>query len=154
MWLIMSIEKTLLVIKPDAVQRSLIGKVIQRVEDKGLKIIGLKMIQLTNEWAERLYDVHLGKGFFPVLSEFMTSGPIVAIAIEGFDAVNVIRRLCGATKSYEAIPGTIRGDFGIAYTRNIVHASDAPERAKYELSVLFKEDELLSYDRSNEKWLE
>lgn len=146
-------EKTLLMIKPDAVQRSLIGRIISRIEEKGLKIIGLKMVQLTEPEVDRLYDIHIGKSFYDILKSFIISGPVVAIAIQGNNAVKVIRKLAGITNSPEADPGTIRGDFGIDLTKNIVHASDAVERAQYELGTFFKADELVEYELINDPWI-
>ncbi len=145
-------EKTLLMIKPDAVQRSLIGRIISRIEEKGLKIIGLKIIQLTESKIDQLYDIHIGKSFYPILKSFIISGPVIAIAIQSDDAVKVVRKLAGITNSPEADPGTIRGDFGLDLTKNIVHASDAVDRAQYELGILFKIDELVEYELINETW--
>lgn len=147
-------EKTLLVIKPDAVQRGLIGEIISRIESKGLQIIALRMMQLTDKQIDQLYDIHKNKNFYPILKSFIISGPLVAIAIQGNNCVKVVRKLAGATNSPEAEPGTIRGDFGINLTKNIVHSSDKPERAKYELSVLFSLDEYISYDLINKNWIE
>ncbi len=147
-------EKTLLIIKPDAVQRGLIGDVISRIETKGLKIIALRMKQLTGEQIDQLYDIHKNKEFYPILKSFIRSGPLVAIAIQGTNSVKIVRKLAGATNSPEAEPGTIRGDFGIDLTKNIVHSSDKPERAIYELSVLFTSDEYISYDLINQKWVQ
>lgn len=147
------IETTLLMIKPDAVQRGLIGRIITRVEEKGFKIIGVKMQQLTESQVEQLYDIHLEKPFFPILKEFILAAPIVALAIQGPNAVKVIRTLAGATNSPEAQPGTIRGDFGLNLTKNIVHSSDKVERAKYELSILFNENDFLDYELINEIWI-
>ncbi|MFW9856070.1 MAG: nucleoside-diphosphate kinase [Candidatus Thorarchaeota archaeon] len=130
-------ERSLLLIKPDGVRRGLIGQVIARVESKGLEIIGLKMVHLTDSQIDRLYDIHIGKEFYPDLKSFIGSGPVVAIAVQGTNAVKVVRKLLGATNSIEALPGTIRGDFGLALTKNIAHGSDAPERAQYELSIFF-----------------
>ncbi|MFW9905676.1 MAG: nucleoside-diphosphate kinase [Candidatus Thorarchaeota archaeon] len=146
-------EKTLLMIKPDAVQRSLIGRIISRIEEKGLKIIGLKMVQLTEPKIDLLYDIHIGKSFYDILKSFIISGPVVAIAIQGNNAVKVIRKLAGITNSPEADPGTIRGDFGLDLTKNIVHASDAVDRAEYELNTLFKADEIVEYELINEPWI-
>ena len=146
-------QTTLLMIKPDVVQRGLIGEIISRIEKKGLKIVGLKMATLTESTIERLYDVHLKKSFFPILKAFIMSGPIVIIAIQGSNAVKVVRKLCGVTNSPEAEPGTIRGDFGLHLTKNIVHSSDKPERAHYELGVLFKENEIQKYTQINEDWI-
>ena len=147
-------EKTLLIIKPDAVQRGLIGEVISRIENKGLQIIALRMMQLTGEQIDKLYDIHANKEFYPILKSFILSGPLVAIAIEGINCVKVVRKLAGATNSPDAEPGTIRGDFGINLTKNIVHSSDKPERAKYELSVLFSTEEYISYNLINQKWVQ
>jgi nucleoside-diphosphate kinase len=149
----MAIETTLLMIKPDAVQRSLIGQIISRIEGKGLKIIGLQMTQLTESLVDQLYDIHINKEFYPVLKSFILSGPIVSIAIQGKNAVKVVRKLCGVTNSPEAEPGTIRGDFGLDLTKNIVHSSDATERAKYELNILFHDSKFLNYELINEEWI-
>ncbi|MHA2203570.1 MAG: nucleoside-diphosphate kinase [Candidatus Hodarchaeales archaeon] len=146
-------EKTLLMIKPDAVQRSLIGRIISRIEEKGLKIIGLKIIKLTESKIDQLYDIHIGKSFYPILKSFIISEPVIAIAIQGNDAVKVVRKLAGITNSPEADPGTIRGDFGLDLTKNIVHASDAVDRAQYELGILFKTNELVEYELINETWI-
>ncbi len=146
-------ETTLLMIKPDAVQRALIGRIIARVEDKGFKIVSLRLVQLTEAMVDRLYDIHIGKNFYPLLKSFILSGPVVAIAIQGNNAVKVIRKLAGITNSPEAEPGTIRGDFGLDLTKNIIHASDHVERAKYELSVFFKDNELVTYKLINENWV-
>jgi nucleoside-diphosphate kinase len=140
-------------IKPDAVQRALIGQIISRIEEKGFKIIGLHMVQLTEAIVDKLYDIHIDKNFYPVLKSFILSGPIVAIAIQGNNAVKVIRKMAGITKSFEAEPGTIRGDFGLDLTKNIVHASDQVERAQYELNILFENSDLLDYRLINENWV-
>ena len=147
-------EKTLLVIKPDAVQRGLIGNIISRIERKGLKIVALKMMMLTDEYVDKLYDIHVDKVFYPLLNSFIISGPLVAMAIQGKNCVKIVRKLAGATNSPEAEPGTIRGDFGVDLTKNIVHSSDKPERALYELSVLFNEEEYVSYDLISKPWVE
>lgn len=146
-------EKTLLIIKPDAVQRGLIGEIVSRIEKKGLQIIALRMMQLTGEQIDRLYDIHTTKEFYPILKSFILSGPLVAIAIQGNNCVKIVRKLAGATNSPDAEPGTIRGDFGINLTKNIVHSSDKPERALYELGVLFTEEEYISYELINHKWV-
>lgn len=147
------IETTLLMIKPDAVQRGLIGRIITRVEEKGFKIIGIKMQKLAESKVEQLYDIHLEKPFFPILKEFILAAPIIALAIQGPNAVKVIRTLAGVTNSPEAQPGTIRGDFGLNLTKNIVHSSDKVERAKYELSILFNENDFFDYELINEMWI-
>lgn len=148
------VEKTLLVIKPDAVQRGLIGEIISRIENKGLKIIALKMIKLGENQVDRLYDVHIEKNFYSLLKQFILSGPLIAIAIQGTDCVQIVRRLAGATNSPLAEPGTIRGDYGMNLTKNIVHSSDKPERALYELGVLFNDDDYVAYNLINEKWID
>ena len=147
-------EKTLLVIKPDAVQRGLIGEIISRIERKGLQIIALKMLQLTNDEVDQLYDIHLEKRFYPLLKSFILSGPLIAIAIQGEECVKIVRKLAGATNSPEAEPGTIRGDFGVNLTKNIVHSSDKPERALYELNVLFREEDYVNYSLINLPWIQ
>ncbi|MHA1214594.1 MAG: nucleoside-diphosphate kinase [Candidatus Hodarchaeales archaeon] len=147
-------ERTLMMIKPDAVQRSLVGKIITRIENKGLKIVGLKLIKLSSDEVDRLYDIHINKDFYPKLKEFILSGPVVAIAIEGKNAVSVVRTLAGVTNAVEAAPGTIRGDFGLHLTKNIVHTSDAAKRASYELNVLFKPEDIVEYNLMNEIWVQ
>jgi nucleoside-diphosphate kinase len=133
------VETTLLIIKPDGVRRRLVGEVISRVENKGLRITALKMLHLDKPTAERLYSVHRGKSFFDILIEFMISGPIVAMKVEGPRAIELVRNLMGATKPEEALPGTIRGDYASDLTRNICHGADSRESAKRELAVLFPE---------------
>jgi nucleoside-diphosphate kinase len=135
----MDTETTLLIVKPDGVARGLIGEIISRVERKGLVIRALKMVHLDRKTAERLYSVHQGKSFFGILIDFMTSGPIVAMKLEGPGAIGLVRLLMGATKPEEALPGTIRGDFAHNLTQNICHGSDSPESAERELAVLFPE---------------
>ena len=146
-------EKTFTMVKPDGVQRSLIGEVIQRFERKGLKLCGLKLVHIDRPLAERLYDVHKERPFFGELVDFIISGPVVVMVVEGPEAIKVVRNLLGATKSVEAAPGTIRGDFGITTGKNIVHASDAVERAQYEMGLFFKSEELLSYSKIHDNWL-
>ncbi len=146
-------EKTFLMIKPDGVQRGLVGEVIRRLERKGIKLIGLRMLQMDRETATRLYKVHEGKGFFEDLINYVTSGPVVVMALEGERVVEIVRTLIGNTKSYEALPGTIRGDFGMTIGRNVVHASDSVENAAKELAIFFDEKDFLSYTRIDETWL-
>jgi len=136
------VERTLLLIKPDGVSRGLVGEILSRFERKGLRIRALKMVRLTNEQAEKLYDVHRGKHFFADLVKFMTSGPIVAAVLEGEDAVSVVRLLVGPTDGRKAPPGTIRGDYSLSIAENVVHAADSLERANYEITVIFKPDEI------------
>jgi len=146
----METEQTLVLIKPDGVQRGLIGEVITRYEHKGLKIIGMKFLQLPLTTAEALYAVHHGKSFYDVLIEFMTSAPIVALAIEGRNAIELVRILNGETDPQESQPGSIRGDFSINITHNIVHASDSPKSAARELDILFTAEERYKYHRVDE----
>ena len=143
-------EKTLVLIKPDGVQRGLIGEIITRFERKGLKLIGLKLLTLPKGKAEELYSPHHGKFFYDYLVQFMTSDPIVALAVEGNNAIELVRLINGATKPLESAPGSIRGDFSIDITHNVVHASDSPENAERELSILFDEGEILEYRRIDE----
>lgn len=137
--------KTFLAIKPDAVERNLIGEVIKRIEDKGLKIIGVKMIWLDQEKAEKHYQEHKDKPFFDELVDFITSKPIVAMAIEGEEAISVIRKMVGSTDPKEAEPGTIRGDFALDLTKNVVHAAASKETAERELSLYFDKEEIYEY---------
>jgi len=135
-------EMEFILIKPDGVKRGLIGEIISRIERKGLKIVALKMLTLTREMAEKLYDIHRGKHFFESLIEFITSGPVVAMIVEGDDAVEVIRTLIGPTDGRKAPPGTIRGDYSLSIQENIIHASDSVDRAKYEASIVFSDGEI------------
>ncbi len=132
-------ERTFFFIKPGAVKRQLVGEVISRIERKGLKIVALKMVKLTQKEAEELYSVHKGKKFFEELVNYVTSGPIVAAIVEGRDAVNVVRRMIGATDPVKAQPGTIRGDLGLNLTDNVIHASDSKENYLREKKVIFPE---------------
>ena len=146
-------ERTLVLLKPDAVQRGLSGQVIARFEAKGLKIVGIKMIHMDRTLAGRHYGIHEGKPFFEGLVNFITSSPIVAIALEGPKAVEVVRAIVGVTDPKKAAPGTIRGDFGMDIGRNLVHGSDSPENAVTELELFFGEGELISYERNVEPWI-
>ena len=149
----METEQTLVLIKPDGVQRGLIGEIIARYEHKGLKIVAMKLLQLPLVTAEALYAVHHGKSFYDVLIEFMTSAPIVALAIEGRNAIELVRILNGETDPKESQPGSIRGDFSINITHNIVHASDCQENAQRELDILFTTEERYEYHRVDEATL-
>ncbi len=140
-------ERTLVLIKPDGVQRGLIGEIITRFERKGLKLVGLKLLTLPKDQAAELYSPHLGMFFYDYLVQFMTSNPIVALAVEGNNAIELVRLINGATKPMESAPGSIRGDFSIDITHNVVHASDSPENAERELSILFDDGEILEYQR-------
>jgi len=131
-------EQTLFIVKPDAVYRNLIGEVISRFEKKGFRILKLKMFTFTQEQAEKFYDVHKGKPFFGELTSFITSGPVVAAIIEGNNAIATTRIMIGATKSFEAVPGSIRGDFGLGFSENIIHASDSQGSFDHESRVAFE----------------
>lgn len=148
----MSQQQTLVLLKPDALQRGLIGKIIARFEEKGLKLVALKMIAVDEELARRHYAEHLEKSFFPELLQFITAAPVIAMALEGQEAVGVVRTLMGATNPLEALPGTIRGDFGLSLTKNIIHGSDSPRAAARELGAFFA-GELLDYDLSLNEWV-
>lgn len=146
-------ERTLIIFKPDCVQRMLIGAILSRFEQKGLRIIGMKLQQSLRAQVEKHYAVHKERPFYNDLVAFMTSGPVVVAALEGPKAISVVRNLLGATNGAEAAPGTIRGDFGLDKQFNLVHASDGPDSAKFELELFFRNDELVSYGRAADKWV-
>ena len=146
-------ERTLVLIKPDGVQRLLAGRILARYEDRGLKIVGLKLIQVSADRAERHYSVHREKPFFRGLVEFITSAPLVAAVLEGPNAIAVVRAMNGATRPHEAAPGSIRGDFALETAQNLVHASDSPENAGAEIDLWFEPTEILSYDRDVDRWV-
>lgn len=146
-------ERTLVLVKPDGVQRGLVGEIVGRLERKGLKVIGLRMLWVPREMAELHYAVHAGKHFYAGLVEFITSGPVAAIAVSGPDAIATVRRLVGATMPNQAEPGTIRGDLGISGLRNLIHASDAPDTAEAELALWFGEGALVDYERDVDAWI-
>jgi nucleoside-diphosphate kinase len=146
-------ERTLVLAKPDAVQRGFIGEIIGRFERKGLKVVGLRLLAVSRPLAEEHYAVHAGKHFYDGLVEFITSGPVAAFALEGPDAIAVVRRMVGRTMPNEAEPGTIRGDLGVSGLRNLIHASDAPETAEAELSLWFGADALVDYARDVDAWI-
>jgi nucleoside-diphosphate kinase len=146
-------ERTLLFVKPDGVQRGLVGEIVRRVESKGLKLIGLKMLRITPDMAARHYAEHQGKGFYEGLVRFITSGPVVAMAVEGPSAVAQVRGLMGATNPANSAPGTIRGDLAVDIAMTVVHGSDSPERALQELELFFDARELVHWDRTLEGWI-
>lgn len=146
-------ERTLVLIKPDGVQRLLTGRILARYEDRGLKIVGLKLVQVTTELAERHYAVHREKPFFRGLVEFITSAPLVAAVLEGPNAIGTVRAMNGATRPHEAAPGSIRGDFALETAQNLVHASDSAETATAEIALWFELSELLSYERDIDRWV-
>jgi nucleoside-diphosphate kinase len=147
------VERTLVIIKPDGVQRGLIGPIITRLERRGLKITAMKMIQIDYDLAKRHYAVHEGKSFYEKLLEYITSGPMVVMVVEGKEAIEVVRRTMGATNPMEAVPGTIRADYGLEIGRNLVHGSDGAETAAFEIPLFFNEDEILSYSRDTDRWI-
>ena len=149
----MSTEKTLILVKPDGVQRGLIGAIISRLEARGLRIAAMKMLQVSREMAMKHYGVHEGKPFFDGLVSFITSGPVVAMVLEGRSAVEMTRNTMGVTDPLRAQPGTIRGDLGVDIGRNLVHGSDSPETAAQEIAFFFSEDEILSYRRDVDRWI-
>ncbi len=147
------IERTLVLIKPDGVQRQLTGRILERYEQRGLKIVGLKLVWASRELAEAHYAAHRERAFFGSLVEFITSAPLVAIALEGLNAVAVCRAINGATRPHEAAPGSIRGDLALETGHNLVHASDAAESAQAELALWFAPGELLDYGRAIDGWV-
>lgn len=140
-------------VKPDGVQRGLVGEIISRFEKTGLKIIGIKMLNVSLEQAEKHYEIHKGKSFYDGLIKYITSNPVVAFVVEGKDSVMHTRRLIGATNPAESNPGSIRGDFALEIGRNIIHAGDSPENAVKEYKIYFDDSELLSYNKIDEPWL-
>ncbi|ASE36102.1 MULTISPECIES: nucleoside-diphosphate kinase [Staphylococcus] len=146
-------ERTFLMLKPDAVQRNLIGEVVSRIERKGLKLVGAKLMTVPRSLAETHYSEHQGKPFYEGLVSFITSAPVFAMVVEGEDAVDVSRHIIGETNPSEAAPGTIRGDFGLTIGRNIIHGSDSTESADKEINLWFNPEELSDYTANNEAWL-
>ena len=146
-------ERTLVLVKPDGVQRQLVGQIIARYEARGLKLAGLKLVQVERVLAEQHYDAHSAKPFFAGLVDFIISAPLVALALDGPNAIAVVRAINGATRPHEAAPGTIRGDYALETAQNIVHASDSPEAAASELALWFRPEELLDYDRDVDTWV-
>jgi nucleoside-diphosphate kinase len=145
-------ERTLILFKPDAVQRRLAGRLLARLEDKGFKIVGLKMLQVTKELSAKHYAEHINKAFYPLLEAFITSGPVIAVVAEGPQAVSVVRAMMGPTNGSQAPPGTIRGDFGLSRQMNLMHGSDSIEAARHEIDVYFRPEELVSYDTTLAEW--
>ena len=146
-------QRTLVLLKPDAVNRRLIGDIISRFEKKGLKIVAMKMLWLSREKAEKHYEVHKDKPFYESLIDYITSGPIVAMVLEGDRAIEVVRKMMGKTNGIEAEPGTIRGDFAMSIQNNLVHGSDSEESAKREIPIFFDDSELLEYRLVDEVWI-
>lgn len=146
-------ETTLVIIKPDAVQRGLVGEITTRLERRGLKLVGMKLMQIGQELAERHYGIHRGKPFFEGLIRYITSAPVVVMAWQGPNAIEMVRATMGATNPLQATPGTIRADFALEIGRNLVHGSDGPETAEQELSLFFEPGELLSWGRDTDRWI-
>jgi len=145
-------DRTLVLVKPDGVQRLLAGRIIGRFEERGLKIVGLKLVSVDRDLAERHYAIHRERPFFRGLVDFITSSPLVAMVLEGPNAIAVVRAMVGATRPHEAAPGTIRGDYALETAQNLVHASDGPETAMAEIALWFAADELVSYEREIDRW--
>ncbi len=146
-------ERTLVLLKPDALHRRLAGEIISRFEKKGLKIVAMKMLWVSRELAEKHYEVHKGKPFYESLLDYITSGPIIAMVLEGESAIKVVRNLMGKTNGVEATSGTIRGDYSLSIQNNLVHGSDSPESAEREISLFFKPQEILEYRLVDEVWI-
>lgn len=146
-------EKTYLMIKPDGVQRNLIGEIVSRFEKKGFKLVGAKLMTVSEELAQEHYGEHKERPFFGELVEFITSGPVFAMVWEGENVITTARTLVGATNPAESAPGTIRGDFGVTVAKNIIHGSDSQESAEREIALWFKEDELTTYEQTTANWI-
>ena len=149
----MALERTLIIVKPDGVQRGLVGPILSRLEQRGLKLAGLKMLQVPQDLAQRHYAEHEGKPFYQGLIEYITSSPVVVGCFEGKGAVAVVRSSVGATNPANAAPGTIRADYALEIGRNLIHASDAPETAERELALWFGQGELVQWERATDRWI-
>ncbi len=149
----MATERTLLLLKPDAVQRRLAGRILTRIEEKGYKIIGLKMMRVTPELARKHYAEHVEKPFYPHLETFITAAPVIAFIVEGPDAISVMRGMMGSTNGREAAPGTIRGDFGCSRQMNLIHGSDGPDAAAREIEIYFRPEEICEYNLDLAPWM-
>jgi nucleoside-diphosphate kinase len=147
------VERTFAMLKPDAVQRGLVGEIVNRFERRGLKIVAIKMVHVTPEFANRHYAVHVGKPFFEGLIKYITSGPVVAMVLEGTNAIEVARGTMGATNPAKAAPGTIRADYSLEMGRNLVHGSDGPETAAFEIDLWFQPAEVVGYGRDVDNWI-
>ena len=146
-------ERTLIILKPDAVQRGLAGQILTRFENKGLQLVGVKLMQIPRQLAETHYEPHRGKPFYAGLVNFMTSSPVIVLALAGKDAIAISRKMMGATFGSKAEPGTIRGDFGVSNSFNLIHGSDSPESAKRELGLFFKPEELIEWQPAARSWV-
>lgn len=146
-------ERTLIILKPDTIQRRLTGRILQRFEDKGLALSAMKLMRISRDLAEQHYAPHKGKPFYPSLIDYITSGPVVLLVLQGEKCIEMARMLMGRTFGYEAAPGTIRGDFGASRSYNLVHGSDSPESAAMEIGLYFSKDELLDYAPAGNEWV-
>jgi nucleoside-diphosphate kinase len=146
-------ERSLIILKPDAVQRGLIGPILTRLEQRGLKLAGLKLMRIDEQLARRHYAVHEGKPFFNGLVEYIISGPVVVAVVTGKDVIGMVRSMVGATNPVQAAPGTIRGDFAVEIGRNLIHASDSPENGEKEIALYFTAQELVQLERSTDSWI-
>jgi len=146
-------ERTLVIVKPDGLQRGLTGEIISRLERRGLKIVAAKMMQVSQELASHHYSMHEGKPFYPGLVGYIASSPVLVLVLEGKNAIQLVRNTVGATNPLNAAPGTIRGDFAVETGRNLIHASDSPESAAIEIGNFFKDSELHSYERATDRWI-
>jgi len=146
-------ETTLIILKPDAIQRGLMGRIITRFEDKGLQVVGCKLMRITQDLAATHYQDHQGKPFYDGLVRFMTSAPVLVLAVRGIDAIAISRKMMGATFGSKADPGTIRGDFGVSNSFNLIHGSDSPEAAERELGLFFNDGEVLDAERAINQWV-
>ena len=149
----MTKERTFVMMKPDAVQRGLVGEIISRFEKKGIKVVAMKMVSVSKELAEKHYGIHKGKPFFEPTVKYITSSPVVSMVLEGENAIEMVRGMMGKTNPQDAAMGTIRGDYGQFIGRNIVHGSDGPDTAEFEINLWFKPEEISSYTRIDEEWL-
>ncbi len=146
-------ERTFCMLKPGVLQRRIVGDVLTRIERKGLRVCAIKLMQIPRALCEQHYAEHKGRPFFPSLIEYMVSGPVIAMVIEGHDAISTLRALCGPTNPAEASPGTIRGDYGVVTQKNIIHASDGPESAAREIDLFFDAAEIVEYADGNQSWI-
>lgn len=146
-------ERSLIILKPDAVQRGLIGPILTRIEQRGLRIVGMKLMQIDESLARRHYAIHEGKAFFDSLITYITSGPVVVLVVTGKNIIEIVRSMVGATNPVKAVPGTIRGDFALDIGRNLIHASDSPENGEMEVNLFFRPEELVEMHRSTDQWI-
>jgi nucleoside-diphosphate kinase len=147
------VERTLVIVKPDGVQRGLVGEIISRLERRGLRLVGMKLIRISKELASRHYGIHKDRPFYTGLVEYITSSPTVVMVWEAKDAIDVVRTTMGVTNPSQAAPGTIRGDFGLEIGRNLIHGSDGPDTAAFEIDLFFDDDELIQWARDTDRWI-